>query len=163
MVASALRRRRFDDNDEDLSQYDPTWLARGKKVVRDGGKVVVPVYLTDAAPRFPGFPAVPAFDASYRMSDAQAMTHRPHQARIVDGPARLAASDAREAYVAQLGDAWRGPDNQLAPEASDAESARAEYIKRLQNAWRAPSTGAAAIFRIGEDWRKPGATPGPGR
>jgi hypothetical protein len=157
----ALRGRPIDD-DDDL--YDPVWLKRGKKVVRDGGVVRVPVYLTDAAPpRFPGFPAVPAFDASYRLSDAQAMTHRPHQARIVDGPARLAANDAYEAYVAQLGDAWRGPNNQLAPEASDAESARAEYITRLQNAWRAPATGAAAINRIGEDWKKPGATPGPGR
>ena len=69
MAPVTIRRSRVDD-DDDLSLYDPEWLARGKKVVRDGGVVRTSIMLMDGVPN----PRLMLNDASM---------HRPHQVGVV--------------------------------------------------------------------------------
>jgi hypothetical protein len=119
---------RLDDDDDD-SLYDPEWLARGKKVVRDGGVVKTSIMLMDGAPN------------PRALNDAS--RHRPHQVFSDSAETRAAIADAEAAYEARnnyLRDAWRGPSNPPPPDddgdAEDAEAARAAYKDRLSNAWR---------------------------
>ena len=124
MAPMTMRRSRVDD-DDDLSLYDPEWLARGKKVVRDGGVVRTSIMLMDGVPN----PRPMLFDAS---------RHRPHyvvsdSAEVRD--AERAAARAYEAHNKWLQDAWRGKCNPPPPPLKDGESPRDAYIRRLSNAW----------------------------
>jgi hypothetical protein len=120
---ASVNLRRFDDDDDDLSLYDPRWLKRGKKVVRDGGRVTVGLMLTDAASRR----FTPVMDArarehervldSYRLSDRQAAAHRPHEATL-----SLSDADIRAAR-------------------SRSEHAREQWIRRMQDQWSEPIGG----------------------
>jgi hypothetical protein len=86
------------DADEDPSDYDPKYLALGKKVIRDGRGVRRPLFLTDAAPRAP-------------------LLHKPGQVHLSD-----AQIDVREralaARSARLRDAWK-PGSPLASSDDD--------------------------------------------
>ena len=156
MAPVTMRRSRVDD-DDDLSLYDPEWLARGKKVVRDGGVVRTSIMLMDGMPN----PRPLLFDASM---------HRPHQIVATDSAqmrdARRASEDAYQARNFQLENAWRGPATPVLPLLVDGQSPRDAYIERISNAYRTP-TGrndpADDIAGLQRRWASPGATPGPGR
>jgi hypothetical protein len=151
MAPVTMRRSRVDD-DDDLSLYDPEWLARGKKVVRDGGVVRTSIMLMDGLPN----PRLMLNDASM---------HRPHQVRVVDSAERRMVEDAYQARNNFLRDAWRSPNNPPPPD-DDGQSPRDQYIERITSAWRTP-TGrtdpASDIEALQRRWASPGATPGPGR
>jgi hypothetical protein len=124
-----LARRRFDDEDEDLSLYDQQWLARGKKVYRDGCGPRVPLMLMDSAPP-PRRAAL--YDASH---------HRPRFAEISDDDAaNRRAVESYEAHSKWLEDAWRGPAAQPPPDEpdddDDDESARDRYVREISNAYK---------------------------
>jgi hypothetical protein len=127
MAPVTMRRSRVDD-DDDLSLYDPEWLARGKKVVRDGGVVRTSIMLMDGAPN------------SRALNDA--VSHRPHQIVASDSAeTRAALADAEAAYQARsfaLENAWRGPATPVLPPLGEDEDARADYIRRLGEAWKSP-------------------------
>ena len=44
--------------------------------------------------------------------------------------------DARQAYIAQISDAWRGPGSELAPAPRTGESPRDAYIRRTSTAYK---------------------------
>jgi hypothetical protein len=167
-----MRQRRaanFDDDDDGL--FDPAYP--GLKVVRDGGRVRVPLFLTDS-----GMPDM----TSLRRAVFDARNHRPRFADLTD--ARLqdglrAAADARAKYIAELQDAWRTPIGGIGgaphttappadqPDDDDDLSPRDRYIKELQNAYKtplgqAPGGSANALERAREQWLSPGARPGMG-
>jgi hypothetical protein len=50
MTARAMTARQFYDDDNPDGLYDPYWLKRGRKIVRDGGRISVGLMLTDNAP-----------------------------------------------------------------------------------------------------------------
>jgi hypothetical protein len=152
-------RRRFDDDDDD---YDPKYP--GKRVFKDGLGPRVHLMLTDSSPRR----FVPVMDArarehqrvldSYRLTDAEAARHKPHEARLSDADVR-SRSEAREAMIAQARDAWKRPiggvlsvnepDDDEDENGDDdgvdpVEKARQDYITRTTNAWREPWRGAGA-------------------
>ena len=183
-MTTQRRRAALDDDDSDL--YDPAYFPR--KVVRDGGRVSVPIYLTDG--RRP--------EKTARRSEAvfDARDHQPHSADLSDvaawaaydearsaclrdayrmpsatsmalEDARQTAEDAYQARRAELQDAWRGHGSELLPAAKDGESPRDAYIRGLQ--WKNgrdqpneddPDAAAEATLRQGEAWKMPGATPG---
>lgn len=99
-------RRRLDDDDED-GPFDRRYP--GKRVIADGGKVRVPVFLTDGMP--PDTRA--AMSRGPMLFDAS--KHRPHYA-VVDAsdPNVRAAERARDEYVRQLQDAWKTPSGKMA-------------------------------------------------
>jgi hypothetical protein len=152
MAPVTMRRSRVDDDDDD-SLYDPEWLARGKKVVRDGGVVRTSIMLMDGVPN----PRPMLNDASM---------HRPHQVGVVDSAERRLADAAYEERNVQLENAWRGPATPLLLALKDGQSPRDAYIERVTNAWRTP-TGrndpADDVEALQKRWASPGATPGPGR
>jgi hypothetical protein len=127
MAPVTTRRSRVDD-DDDLSLYDPEWLARGKKVVRDGGVVRTSIMLMDGVPN----PRLMLNDASM---------HRPHQVGVVDSAQmRDAQREAARSYEARndfLRDAWRGSSAPPLLAVRDSESARDAWIRQLGEAWRA--------------------------
>jgi hypothetical protein len=155
------------DDDDDL--YDPRYP--GKKVVRDGGKVHVPITLTDGMPDWMQAPRRAVFDARH---------HRPRFADLTD--ARLQdglkqAAEARSEWIKGLQDAWRAPTGgalglpvTTAPPAAepaddDDLSPRDAYIKRISSAWKTGNgNGASAdnIAGLTRSWLSPGARPGPG-
>jgi hypothetical protein len=153
MAPVTMRRSRLDDDDDDLGLYDPEWLARGKKVVRDGGVVRTSIMLMDGVPN----PRLMLNDASM---------HRPHQVGVVDSAERRLADAAYEERNVQLENAWRGPATPLLPALKDGQSARDQYVERLQSAYRTPprrNDPADDIEALQRHWASPGATPGPGR
>jgi hypothetical protein len=87
--------RRLDDDDD---IYDPRFP--GKKVVRDGKGIRVPIQLTDGQP--------PEWMRTQRRPVFDARNHQPHFAAVDSAElrdARLAAHDARQAYIGTLNDA----------------------------------------------------------
>jgi len=159
MVARMRLRRaaNFDDDDDGL--FDPAYP--GLKVVRDGGRVRVPLALTDGMPDITP-PRRAVFDAR---------NHRPRFAVLGDAElqdARRRAAEARQEDIARICNAWRGPGAELAPPPMPGETARDAYVRRLQNAWKEPigrgnNPGAAEdIERKREQWLSPGARPGVG-
>lgn len=121
---TVLARRRFDDDDlyddDGNGPYDKRYP--GQRVIADGGKVRVPVYLTDGRP-----PRRALFDAN---------PNRLHYA-VVDAsdPHVRAAEAAYHERNKWLQDAWRGKGNPPPP-LKDGESPRDAYIRRLSNAWK---------------------------
>ena len=159
MVAKMRQRRaaNFDDDDDGL--FDPAYP--GLKVVRDGGRVRVPLALTDGMPDITP-PRRAVFDAR---------NHQPRFAVLGDAElqdARRRAAEARQEYIARICDAHRGPGAELAPPPMPGETSRDAYVRRLQNAWKEPigrgnNPGAAEdIEREREQWLSPGARPGVG-
>jgi hypothetical protein len=117
-------RRWLDDEEDDLSAFDPKHLARGKRVYRDGYGPKVHLMLTDSSPY-----------ARARMFDASA--HRPHQARLTDAAIRRRArcDDAYEAMCDRNESAWTwGKEHVLAPVA--VGDARSDYIRRISTDWQ---------------------------
>jgi hypothetical protein len=162
MVAAI--RRRFDDDDDLFDAdgngpYDKRYP--GQRVVADGGKVRVPIQLTDGMP--------PDWMRPPRRALFDASRHRPHQLALADEALRRQARDAYYARNAFLRDAWRGPGNPPLPPLRDGQSPRDQYIARLTNAWRTPPGQDAsdpddddpnAIEAQRRRWLSPGATPG---
>jgi hypothetical protein len=115
------RSARFDDEDFDAELYDPAYFPR--KVVRDGGRVRVPLALTDGMPdRTP--PGRAVFDAR---------NDRPRFAVLGDAElqdARRRAAEARQEDIARICNAWRGPGAELAPPPMPGETARDAYVRR---------------------------------
>ncbi len=139
-----MQRRPVDDDDDD-SLFDPAYP--GLKVVRDGGRVRVPISLTDGMPS--GRPS-----------------WRPHRVAVSDAELRDARAARDAAYDARsrwLQDAWRGPGSELAPLPLPGESARDAWIRRTANAHKTPIGQAPAedIERLRQEWLSPGAAPGP--
>ena len=160
MVARMRLRRaaNFDDDDDGL--FDPAYP--GLKVVRDGGRVRVPLALADSGMPDMTPPRRAVFDAR---------NHQPRFAVLGDAElqdARRRAAEARQEYIARICDAHRGPGAELAPPPMPGETARDAYVRRLQNAWKEPigrgnNPGAAEdIEREREQWLSPGARPGVG-
>jgi hypothetical protein len=156
------RSTRFDDEDFD-DIYDPRFFPR--KVVRDGGRVRVPLALTDGMPdRTP--PGRAVFDAR---------NHRPRFAVLGDAElqdARRRAAEARQEDIARISNAWRGPGNPPPPPLRDGQSPRDQYIAYITSAWKTPIGQAVSGPDDDDDpnpieaqrrrWLSPGATPGPG-
>jgi hypothetical protein len=163
-------------DDEDLSDFEPAFLARGKRVYRDGKGPRVPMMLTDGGipPWAPRPRPAAVFDAS---------GHRPGPIRVLSDEAmkdaRLAAMDARTRYIQEISDAWKvqpvatgGAAHTTAPGApepddDDTMSPRDRYIAGLQNAYKtpmgqAPAASADDIERARQQWLSPGAKPGGG-
>jgi hypothetical protein len=141
-----VMQRRFVDDDDDDSLFDPAYP--GLKVVPDGGRVRVPIALTDGAPS--GWLA----------------SSRPHRVAVLDSAelrdARRRAAEAREQYIARICDAHRGPGSQLAPEPRPGESPRDAWIRRTANAHKTPIGQVAPaddIEAAREQWLSPGAKP----
>jgi hypothetical protein len=147
---NAMQRRRNDDADlfdDDGKPYDKRFP--GRRVVADGGRVRVPIMLSDAAPG--------SAQSLLEMRDA-----------------RQRADDARQAYITRISDAWKtqplgtgGEPITTAPEDDDeALSPRDQYIARLSGAYRTPigqdgDGGAAADVEAQQrSWASPGARPG---
>ena len=139
-----LTQRRFDDEDDD-GPYDPRYP--GRKVVADGGRVTVPVFLTDGMPDWMP-PRRPLYDAA---------NARPRYAEISDAANRRAV-ESYEEYKQRLCDAWRGPAAQPPPDddGDGGESPRDAYVRRLGTAYRTPfgsnSGGADAIEAQRHRW-----------
>ena len=153
MAPVAQRRFAGVDDDDDDSLYDPEWLARGKKIVRDGGVVRTSIMLMDGVPN----PRLMLNDASM---------HRPHQVGVVDSAEWRLADAAYEERNVQLENAWRGPATPLLPALKYGQSARDQYVERLQSAYRTPTGGngpADEVEALQRRWASPGSTPGPGR
>ena len=134
MAPVTMRRSRLDDDDDDLGLYDPEWLARGKKVVRDGGVVRTSIMLMDGVPN----PRLMLNDASM---------HRPHQVGVVDSAERRLADAAYEERNVQLENAWRGPATPLLPALKDGQSARDHHAAARRSAIAA---GLQAIKQVGD-------------
>jgi hypothetical protein len=158
-------------DDEDLSDFDPAYFP--KRVYRDGKGPRVRLAMTDGMPAWAPRPK-PVFDA------------RGHRPGVVDvltdealKDARLAAHDARQAYIGRISDAWKvqpvgtgGAPHTTAPGAEpgsddDSMSPRDRYIAGLQNAYKtpmgqAPAASADNVAAISRNWLSPGARPGPG-
>jgi hypothetical protein len=104
MVAAI--RRRFDDDDlsdaDGNGPYDKRFP--GQRVIADGGRVRVPIALTDGMP--------PDWMRTLRSPPSDASAHRPRYADLTD--ARLQdglrqAAEARSEWIKGLQDAWRTP------------------------------------------------------
>jgi hypothetical protein len=161
-------------DDENLDDFEPEFLARGKRVYRDGRGPRVPMMLTDGQP--------PEWMRTLRRPVLDARQHQPHFADVTDASlkdARLAAHDAREAYIGRLTDAWRtmpggpgGSPHTTAPGApepddDDTMSPRDRYIAGLANAYRwtpggDPTASANAVQSQYVSQLSPGARPGGG-
>jgi hypothetical protein len=168
-----MRQRRaanFDDDDDGL--FDPAYP--GLKVVRDGGRVRVPLFLTDSGMPDRTPPRRAVFDAR---------NHRPRFADLTDPRLQdglRAAADARAKCIAELQDAWRTPIGGIggaahttAPPADQPDeddddlSPRDRYIREISTAWRKPvgyglRAAANSIEALRQQWTSPGARPGPG-
>jgi hypothetical protein len=81
------RAARLDDDDD---IYDPRFP--GKKVVRDGKGIRVPIQLTDGQP--------PEWMRTQRRPVFDASRHRPHQFALADEALRRQAEEAYEAHNA---------------------------------------------------------------
>ena len=160
--------------DESLDDFEPEFLAQGKKVYRNGRGPTVRLMLTDGLPAWAPRPK-PVFDAS---------GHRPGPVRVLSDEAlkdaKLAAHDARQRYIQEISDAWRtspggpgGAPHTTAPAAEpgsdddDVESPRDAYIRQISTAWQrpmgqAPAASANNVAAISRNWLSPGARPGPG-
>ena len=141
-MAPMMQRRsaNLDDEDDD-GPYDPRYP--GQRVVADGGRVRVPVMLTDGMPDWMP-PRRAVFDAR---------NHRPHYADLSDAALQDGLRRAEAAYEAHnrwLEDAWRGPSNPPPPGPRPGESARDAYIRNLQSAYRTPP-GQVVSDPDGED------------
>jgi hypothetical protein len=159
-----VTQRRFANLDDDDDLYDPAYP--GLKVVRDGGRIRVPIQLTDGAPpAWMRLPRRPVFDAA---------AHQPRYA-VVDAsdPHVQAAERAYEARNAYLRDAWRGRGTTAPPAPRDGESPRDAYIRQISNMWRMQpgqadpdddgnGNGGDAddIEAQRQRWLQPGARPG---
>lgn len=153
-MVAALRRRARVDDDDDPSIYDPYWLARGKKVVRDGCAIRTSVMLMDGVP-----------DRRLMLNDAS--LHRPHQVRVVDSAAQREVDAAYDQRSRLLSDAWRSPNNPPPPDndGDDDLSSRDRYIQHITGAWRGPisrvdNSVANAVQASMIRSEKLGATPG---
>jgi hypothetical protein len=108
-------------------------------VVEDGGQVRVPLHLCDARQR-----AVrAAFERSY--TDVVLGDRAPGYRFATDAASHDRAA-ARLAYLENLRDAWRSPQQRRAlaiAEDAAGGSARDAYVRRLQDAWRTPSRDCA--------------------
>jgi hypothetical protein len=135
--------RRFaanlDDEDSD-GPYDPRYP--GRKVVADGGRVRVPVMLTDGMPDWASRSRPALYDASH---------HRPRSA-VIDA-ADPHVREAERAYAernAFLQDAWKTPSGQMQqpPDNDDDDddgdlSPRDRYIRQRGLGSPGIVTGAA--------------------
>jgi hypothetical protein len=79
------------------------------EVVRDGGVVRVPVFMMD--------------DRERQAADALAVAGR---------------IKARDDYVHDISNAWRGAGAKQDQRVMTADEAFADYVQRLENAWRNP-------------------------
>jgi hypothetical protein len=141
----------FDDDGN--GPYDKRYP--GRKVLADGGKVRVPIMLTDGMPDW--MPPIKLVLNDAEMRDA-----------------RQRADDARKAYIARISDAYRtqplgaggqplttAPGSDKPDDDDDDLSPREKYIKGLQNAYKSGSpSDANAIEAQREAWSTPGAKPG---
>jgi hypothetical protein len=162
------RAARLDDDDD---IYDPRFP--GKKVVRDGKGIRVPIQLTDGQP--------PEWMRTQRRPVFDASRHRPGPINVLGDAAlkdaKLAAMDAYEQRNDYLRDAWRtstgGPGGAAhttappadKPDPDDTMSPRDRYIAGLQTAYRtpmgqAPAASADNVAAISRNWLSPGARPG---
>jgi hypothetical protein len=174
MVAAI--KRRFDDDDlsdaDGNGPYDKRFP--GQRVIADGGRVRVPIVLTDGMPpEWMRPPRCALFDARH---------HRPHYA-VVDraDPHVKAAERAYADHNAYLRDAWKtmgggtgGQAHTTAPPADQPDeddddlSPRDRYILEISNAYKmgAPYGGNGAggdptqVEAQRRRWLSPGATPG---
>jgi hypothetical protein len=169
MVVAVKRRRRVDDDEVDESDFDPMY-PRHMEVIRDGGRVRARMALMNGLPSWlPPRRAQPMMDArSYqRVLDGYsrlgaAAGHRPGQVSLTDSKvryARTASEDARDAWIMEQQDAWKGAatgpspgdvingpdddDDAMDPGdapagVSEADLERARWIDRMSNAWRDP-------------------------
>ena len=106
------------------------------EVVRDGQRVVVPVFMMDSLQR-----SVAAASAA----PPQAF-HKPTAVRISDAD-RAQRASLYQGYDAKIGERWKSPTPAL-PAATDAKPAEgpgadqaatyAAYEHRVSNAWRRP-------------------------
>ena len=146
---TVLARRRIDDDDEDINDFDPAYFPR--KVYKDGKGPRVRLMLTDAAPPAP---RAALYDANH---------HRP-RAAVVDA-ADPHVRDAERAYYDRskwLQDAWKTPSGQMQPPPDDDDddddgdlSPRDRYIQNLQTAYRTPignGNGADAVEAQRRNW-----------
>jgi hypothetical protein len=159
-MALAQRRRRYVDDDEpwDDNLYEAKYYP--KRVFKDGKGPHVTLMLTDSAPARSRRPTL--LDG-YRLSDSQALLHRPHQVSMNDAgvrTARVEAESARDEMIARLNDAWRHPladrlvggglprDRDDEDGDDDPDRAYEERNAYLQNAYKtgAPGVGFPAPY-----------------
>ena len=128
MVAKMRQRRAANFDDDDDGPFDPAYP--GLKVVRDGGRVRVPLALADSGMPDMTPPRRAVFDAR---------NHQPRFAVLGDAElqdARRRAAEARQEDIARISNAWRGPGNPPPPPLRDGQSPRDQYIARIKNAWK---------------------------
>ena len=152
MAPVTMRRSRVDD-DDDLSLYDPEWLARGKKVVRDGGVVRTSIMLMDGVPNPRLCSMTPRCIARIRSASSTAPS-----GGLPTRPMRSATS--------QLENAWRSCDVRRLRRFGTANRRATSTSSAVSHAYRTP-TGrndpADDVEALQRRWASPGATPGPGR
>jgi hypothetical protein len=120
-------RRRWLDDDDDLSAFDPKFLAKGKRVYRDGFGPKVHLMLTDSAP----YARRPVFDAR---------NHMPHEARLSDAARQRArCDDAYEAMCNRNEGAWTWNKPHVRAPVAVGDSPRDAWIRRSEDAWRTPT------------------------
>jgi hypothetical protein len=124
-------RRRWVDDEDDLSAFDPKYLAQGRRVYKDGYGPRVALYMTDSAPsrRRPTFDGVlhkpgPVIDALQGRS------------AISDAVARQRVSDSYEAYCRRLEDGWLWRKGHVRASVAVGDSPRDAWIKRQASDWR---------------------------
>jgi hypothetical protein len=162
-------------DDENLDDFEPEFLARGKRVYKDGRGPRVRLSMTDSVPSWAPRPRPAAvFDAS---------GHRPGPVNVLSDAAlkdaRLAAMDARTQMIERLNDAYKTSRGGLGgspitaappadtPDPDDDESPRDAYIRQISNAYKtpmgqAPAASADDIERARQQWLSPGAKSGCG-
>jgi hypothetical protein len=143
-----MRRKPIEDDE----LYDPRY-PRHMEVVRDGGRVSVPLMLSDSASGL--VQRSPVMDARMRQhqslldhysrvgaSALRGSAHRPHclisdsaEARI----ARAGAEQARDGWIAGLTDAWRNPVGPTVPRRGDdfediPPGSRSDFSSDVDNA-----------------------------
>jgi hypothetical protein len=157
------------DEDESFDQrvFERRYWPR--RVYRDGHGPHVRLMMTDHAP--PRLGSVTKTPTDYRLSDAEAARHRPHQL-VADSAevtaARSSASAARDQYLREVSNAWKQPITALA--ASEIEAARRQVTHEpsvaaqrgagggVQTHWPSSVPHDAEPDETGQDMRRP---PGP--
>jgi hypothetical protein len=126
LVVSLMRRRRFDFEDEDdLSVFEPKYLAQGKRVYKDGFGPTVKLYMTDSAP----YGRRPVFDAG---------SHMPHEARLTDAVVRQRArvEDAYERRSNLMADAWTWNKPGVRAPVAVGDYPRDAWLRRVSTDWQ---------------------------